>query len=278
MPIAEWTQADQSVTRVLAQYGLAEAEVHTAWLLRRLIEQEKIPNFSKLDHAQRRSAVERYRAGELLRLQKTSHKAYNQAKKNYRHTHDYVHLTAAERREAVMAVADVVSSWDFAVLFAEAINKLHFDEARTGRTVSEQAFEQLVTRFEHFLKKDNPEATLGVLVHDNNQTVAKKHTDMMRDFHLIGTLWAKIRQIAETPLFVDSRLTRMIQMADLCSYAMRRYVENGELELFERIFKRGHTYKEKVVGVRHFTARDCVCIICAGHRPKRAAQSRVSAA
>jgi len=85
-------------------------------------------------------------------------------------------------------------------------------------------------------------------VHDNNETMAKKHTDLMRNFHTQGTLWTRVDRIIETPLFVDSRLTRMIQLADLCSYALRRYVEKGESNLFRRIFGRADRVGAVAVG------------------------------
>src|SRR5262249_4335152 len=109
----------------------------------------------------------------------------------------------------------------------------------------------------------------GLLVHDNNQTVAGKHTEMMRRFHTSGkTLWTDVERIIETPLFVDSRLTRLVQVADLCSYALRRYVENNESDLFGRVFHRADRFKGIAVGVRHFTALSsgCVCEICRTHR------------
>ena len=61
---------------------------------------------------------------------------------------------------------------------------------------------------------------------------------MMRSFHAAGTLWTRVECIIETPMFVDSKLTRMVQIADLCAYALRRYLENGETGLFRPIFAR----------------------------------------
>jgi hypothetical protein len=105
-------------------------------------------------------------------------------------------------------------------------------------------------------------------VHDNNETVAKKHTRLMRRFHREGTLWTRIERLIETPLFVDSSLTRLVQIADLCGYALRRYLENGETDLFTRIFPRADRRGSVVVGVRHFTVSSCQCEICKGHRSK----------
>lgn len=57
----------------------------------------------------------------------------------------------------------------------------------------------------------------------------------------------------------------MVQLADLCAYALRRYLENGETELFDLIFQRADRIGDVVVGVRHFTAENCPCRICALH-------------
>ena len=47
-------------------------------------------------------------------------------------------------------------------------------------------------------------------------------------------------------------LTSMVQMADLCAYATRRFFENGELDLFDRIFGRFDQARGRMVGIRHY--------------------------
>lgn len=88
----------------------------------------------------------------------------------------------------------------------------------------------------------------------------------MKGFLKRGTLWTAVTNIIETPLFVNSELTSMVQIADLCAYALRRYLENGEDELFNLILQRADRKREVVVGVRHFTDQSCTCSICAVHR------------
>lgn len=135
--------------------------------------------------------------------------------------------------------------------------------------MDEQCFEQVVSRFEQYLQiigKNTPGQSLGLLIHDNNETVAKRHTEMMKKFHQQGTLWTKIEKIVETPLFVDSQLTGMIQIADLCSYALRVYLEKNRFELFDLIFQRADRKEGVVVGVRHFASFICTCKICSAHR------------
>ena len=270
IPIWHWRNADRSIDAILRRYDLQGEEVHTAWLLRSDREQSRIPNFAQLSRDQRRVAVTRERNRELLRLQASQgSKAYQQQKKNFAHSSSYIHLTRDERRALVTEIADCVSGWGFARLFAECIDKLYFDPTRTPRTLDEQAFEQVVSRFEQFLvNTEGPtQRNYGLLVHDNNETVAKKHTALMRRFHQTGTLWTAVQRIIETPLFVDSRLTSMVQVADLCSYALRRYLENNEADLFNRIFTRADRVQNRVLGVRHFAPDTCTCDICRAHRP-----------
>jgi hypothetical protein len=266
IPIIQWKTFDESVSKILKQYGLEDAEFHTAWILRAYREQSTIPNFEKMDRVARRAAVVQERTRELLRLQKGKSKNYQTVKKFYKHTQGYIHLSLDERKALVAAVATCIGSWREARLFAECIDKIHFDPVLNKTTVGEQAFEQVVSRFEQFLVKGAPgNNNHGILVHDNNETVAKKHTALMRRFHHNGTLWTDIKRIIDTPLFVNSSLTSMVQMADLCAYALRRYFENGETELFKKIFGRAHRVDNKVVGVRHYSTK-CKCIACAAHR------------
>ena len=58
----------------------------------------------------------------------------------------------------------------------------------------------------------------------------------------------------------------MVQIADLCAYALRRYVENRERHLFDPLFARAHRQGAIAVGVRHFTRPSCRCTICNAHR------------
>lgn len=273
IPVLRWSDADHDVTGVLKKYGLEREELHTTWIMRPYLEQARIANFEKMDWAARRAAVEKERTKELLRLQQVpgGHKAYQQTKKNYRHSKAYVHLSLAERKTLIAAVAATVSKWGYARLFAECIDKTHFDPVKVKKTVDEQAFEQIVSRFEQYLVKTSPNAGpkhYGLLVHDNNQTIAHKHTALMRDFQQKGTLWTTIERIVETPLFVDSSLTRLVQVADLCAYALRRYVENHEEPLFKQVYARADKIGNRVLGVRHFTNLQCNCLICQSHRAK----------
>ena len=271
IPIWRWRACDAKVNAIKQRYSLADAEIHTAWILRNYLEQSRITNFQSLSQTDRRSAVERYRRKHLLELQKRNNpKSYRQTKKNYDKTSAYAHLSRDQRRQFIVDVAECVSKWGFARLFAECVDKVHFDPNRARQSLDEQAFSQVASRFDQYLRVTESASTqaqnYGLLIHDNNQTVARKHTQLMKRFHQQGTLWTDETRIIETPLFVDSELTGMVQIADLCSYSLRRYLENGETSLFDHVFKRADRRRDKVVGVRHFSVPECECRICDAQR------------
>ena len=49
-------------------YGLADCDLHTAWMLRMCLEQSRIPGFDQLGATDRRREVHRYRTNELSRV------------------------------------------------------------------------------------------------------------------------------------------------------------------------------------------------------------------
>lgn len=270
IPVWHWRTCDSDISAIKREYELESSEMHVAWMLRKYREQNLVKDFEKLDHQQRRYEVEKLRKVELLRLQRSGNpKLYKQTRKNFRKTTDYIHLTLAERQAFIEEIAQSISNWGFARLFAECVDKVHFDPSRAPLSVDEQAFQQLVSRFEQYLEAigaGQSGRSYGLIIHDNNVTVAKKHTEIMKKFLRQGTFWADIENLVETPLFVDSQLTSMVQVADLCGYALRRYLENGEETLFNLIFERADRRNNVVVGVRHFTDLSCSCRICQSHR------------
>ena len=134
------------------------------------LEQSRIASFASLDHATRRTRVDSLRKAELLRLQAPGKRdLYKQTRKNFRETEPYIHLAFDERRQFASELAQAISKWTFARLFAECVDKVHFALSVTKKTVEEQAFEQVVSRFETFLNLISKGAASqfhGLLIHD----------------------------------------------------------------------------------------------------------------
>jgi len=257
-----WKRYDHIVSNVKEKYELAKEEIHTAWMARRYVEQNNIPNFMQLSYEERKNAVDENikRRAAVIGVSGDREKA-KRYRKECRKKRPYIHLTFEERKQALFDLASEMGKWKYSRIFAEAISKPDFSIA--GKHPYECAFEQVLTRFQAFLQFTNNQ---GIVIQDNNMTVAPRLTETMRKFHQDGTFFRHIYNIIETPLFVDSSLTSMIQMADLCAYALRRSIENREYELWDLIKSRVDKKRGVAVGIRHYTGkRVCQCSICRSH-------------
>jgi hypothetical protein len=155
-----------------------------------------------------------------------------------------------------------LAKWPQVRIFADAISKPEFNQGRFSPY--EMAFEQIVSRYQTFLDKQGCQ---GIIASDNDATAAPRLTSLSREFHKDGTLYKDIPNVVETPFFVDSALTSMIQMADLCAYSLRRFFENAEDRLWALVEARVEQANDAMVGVRHYTGkRICACKICLAHK------------
>ena len=289
IPIERWREADAAISEIMARYGLAGDELHTAWLLRKYLEQSKVDGFGEMGWDERRAQVARLRVAEIHRVRKLGIAKRNaQLKKVYRHTDPYIHLTFDERNRLALEIAETISKWDWAVLIASCIDKSCFlTKAQTNKIdlhVNTFAFTQLVIYFAALLEQaenlviagsktphlQHQLHEFGLLIHDNNPTVALKHTRQLRVIQ-DGAIRAGLNlfdRIIETPLFVDSSLTRMIQLADLWAYLLRRYVENGDTNLFSVLFSKEKSLVNGIqhpihrYHIQHFAEPSCQCSIC----------------
>ncbi len=72
------------------------------------------------------------------------------------------------------------------------------------------------------------------MIFDKSKTEARIQT-LAREFKYSGHSWGKTRNYAEVPVFLDSRASRLIQLADLVSFAVYRKFESGDSEYFDLI-------------------------------------------
>jgi hypothetical protein len=262
----DWKNQDRAVSAVKRKFALGDTEVHTGWMTRRFLEQEKTPDFATLDSPARRHAVRTARDAQLIKVQALKgSKAAAELRKNYRKTDAYIHLTLDQRMDFLRQLADLIGSWGNTRLFCHAIDKTSFGTTSPTIPPREEAFTQVVTRFERYLVDSGDPRTVGLLAHDHDDTSADRLTELMRHFHSSGTMWTRVTKIIETPFFVDSRLTVGVQLADLCAYATRRFFENNDANLFDRIYPRFHRVGKQVVGIRHYVRGGCTCRVCTDH-------------
>jgi hypothetical protein len=121
-------------------------------------------------------------------------------------------------------------------LFAAVVRKA----AVAGQDPAEIAFEQLCSRFDHYLARRyhaNPnDPQRGMIIFDKtSERTEKRIQTLARDFKYEGHTWGRTRNYAEAPVFMDSRASRLIQLADLVAYAIFRKFERGDETLFSKI-------------------------------------------
>lgn len=103
----------------------------------------------------------------------------------------------------------------------------------------ELAFEQLSSRFDYFLRRNHNRGNTqrGIIIFDKS-TYESTIQRLAIDFSDIGHTWGVIKNLAEVPLFLDSKASRLIQLADLIAYAIYRNYEHKDEQLFSIISKR----------------------------------------
>ena len=268
IPATSWKEKIDQIAPIKESYNLSGKEIHTGWMIRRYLEQKRISNFENLDYDTRRAKVYKERSETLNKLAILGDKKkVRNTKKAYQKTEDYIHLTLAQRKNCVQDLADIVGTWDDSRLFAEATDLKLFN---LPESIFENAFTNVISRFDTFVgnySRHTKTEIYGLVIQDQNESQSLRLTELMKKFHSIGTMWTQQTRIVETPLFVDSKLTGMIQMADVCAYATRRFFENDETDLFYRIYQRFDRIPGgSVVGIRHYTGVfACKCRVCLDH-------------
>ena len=123
----DWKRQDRAVTALKNRFGLSKAEVHTGWMTRRYLEQERITNFATLDWPSRRAQAQKERDAQLIRVAALSGpKKAAELPKSHRKTEPYIHLTRDQRMDFLRELADLIGSWGNTRLFIESIDKTSF--------------------------------------------------------------------------------------------------------------------------------------------------------
>ena len=177
-------------------------------------------------------------------------------------------LNRDEARGVIKSVLEVLAdAYDSARAFACVVHKASYPD----RDPMEVAFEDLCSRFDLYLQRvatgGNRERGLLILDKSTYETTLQK---MSVEFRTLGTRWGSIRRLADTPFFVDSRASRVIQLADHVAYAVFRRYHAGDTQYFDRISRKFDAEGGVVHGLVHKEPelRDCMCIACFSRRQR----------
>ncbi|MCY3973902.1 MAG: DUF3800 domain-containing protein [Candidatus Dadabacteria bacterium] len=166
----------------------------------------------------------------------------------------------------IKAVLNILrDSFDTARAFACAVHKQSYPD----RDPVELAFEDLCSRFDMYLSRQEAHGNRqrGILILDKSsqETTLQK---MSREFRDLGTQWGGIRNLAETPLFVDSKASRLVQLADHVAYAVFRRYNASDSNYFDVISHKFDSDGGVIHGLVHKQTNDprCMCPACMSRR------------
>ena len=139
----------------------------------------------------------------------------------------------------------------------------------------ECAFEELCNRFDLQLKRLHArgETQRGIIILDES-SYENSLQRLVRDFRILGTRWGVLVNVAEIPMFVDSRACRAIQMADHIAYAVFRRYHAGDTSYLDIIAPRFDSEQGRMHGLVHKQTQltTCTCLAC--QNKKLTAQGR----
>lgn len=147
-------------------------------------------------------------------------------------------------------------------LIACAINKGDYP----GRDAMEMAFEEICNRFQLFLVRkyhDLKKRVKGMIILDES-TYETPLQRLIKNFNRQGDRWGRRPEdIVEVPLFVDSRASRPIQLADAVAYAVFRYYSQMDMTYFNPIQNCFDTEDGQIRGLIHKSINQgCTCPSC----------------
>jgi len=134
-------------------------------------------------------------------------------------------------------------------VFAVAVRK-----SRAPKEPVEFCVEQLCNRFDRYLQRLylKGDAQRGLILFDKHASETAIQ-NLARDFRTKGHSWGFVRNFAEVPVFLDSKASRLIQLADLVAYAVFRNFEHGDSQFFDLIKHRFDSDSGTIHGLVHYS-------------------------
>ena len=149
-------------------------------------------------------------------------------------------------------------------LFAMALYKPDNRSSHIQRTCEEMAghFDAYLGSLEAAGDKQR-----GLMIFDQSRH-EKTVQALMTQFRTTGASFGRVKRLAEVPLFTDSKITRMLQLADFVAYAVYRRYESGDASYFDMILPAFHEASGIVHGLVHLHAdhKTCYCPGCLSRR------------
>ena len=175
-------------------------------------------------------------------------------------------MSADEAKGIIKAVLNIIAQANNSTcLFACAVHKSSFP-SDDGLKL---AFEDISQRYDMYLSKLNfdGDRQKGLMILDESSYETALQ-DLAKNFRKIGTQWGKIKHIADTPFFVNSRASRIIQLADHIAYAVFRKYNASDHQYFDIIASKFYQSENVIHGLAHKQKVNysCMCVACFSRR------------
>jgi hypothetical protein len=169
----------------------------------------------------------------------------------------------------VRAYEKIAATADNVYVFAVIMEKASF----AGSDPIQKTCEELAGHFDAFLEFLETRTGIGsdkergLMVFDESNHQKTLHA-LLAQFRTTGASFGRIRHLAEIPMFTDSRLTRMLQIADLVAYAAFRRYEHSDAKYFDMILHKFHQTGGKLHSLVHLNRNhdNCFCPGCMSRR------------
>lgn len=134
-------------------------------------------------------------------------------------------------------------------------------------------FEEVISGFNTFLVEGYNEqrarhkgfGNKGLIIIDQNRE--DQYKQLLDTFQEEGTRYGYLANIVDIPYFARCRDTTMLQLADLCSYAIYRRYEKNDSTFFNLISDRIYKTKDgRMFGLKHLTTKECNCLSCSSQK------------
>ncbi len=172
----------------------------------------------------------------------------------------------SQREQMIKDALGVFTPSQSVRLFAVAVDK----SAVAPHDPVQLAFEELCNRFNLFLQRVNNrnprESHRGLIVMDETKHEAPLQA-LARHFRVNGGRWGHFRNLAEVPFFVDSKASRLVQLADLVAYATWRKYEHSDGRFFDPLLPKFDADGGVLHGLVHRRGQaECYCPACYSRR------------
>ncbi len=185
-------------------------------------------------------------------------------------------MSKEEAQGVIKAVLQVLAkSFDSARAFACAIHKASYPNIDP----IEHAFEDLCSRFDRYLARVrfDGDRQRGLIILDESSHETSLQA-LAKDFRTLGTKWGVIRNLADTPFFVNSKASRIVQIADHVAYAVFRRYNASYTQYFDIIAAKFDSADGIIHGLAHKQTiiPNCMCPACMSRRIMTARPERTS--